>query len=428
VFTGLQPLAVENAPIAFVLFPLVAFAAFWFGPRGASLCVAILVAIAAWGTLQGYGPFVRADPNGSLLFLQSFMAVAQVTSLTLAAADVERRRSDAAARASEERLRAAQEQKVRERDDFLSIAAHELRTPITSLQVAVQLLLRRLEAGTLKGGADISRPLVTINNQTARLARLVGDLLDNVRLDGGRLAIEREQVDVTALLQRVVGEVRAMTGRSDITVAAAPVSASVDPIRLEQVVRNLLDNAVKFSPHGGAIEVTADPRGDDLRIAVRDHGIGVPPERRDRLFDRYQHDASWQHPGGLGLGLYVSRQIIERHGGSIVAEFPGDGGTRMVATLPMHEPPPPLDEPAVARGLDISQRLDALETRLREHDEAGWADRLNAAIAGGSTGTESLVRAGVVLRELASSETAKRVGCLDEARELGRIVGRQLRV
>ncbi len=330
-FLGVQPLSTVHAPIAFVTFPLLAFAAYRYGPRGASLFVAVFSVIAAWGTLQGYGPFVRATPNESLLFLQSFMAVAALTSLTLAAADLQRRRADAA-------LRHAEQERVRERDEFLSIAAHELRTPITSLQLAAQFALRRVSTGAT--GSQIARPLQTIDLQSAKLSRLVSQLLDNVRLDAGRLTIKRELVDLGDLVQGVAEEVRAMNERADIHVDATHVTAAVDPLRIEQVVRNLIDNAVKFSPNGGRIEVSLVAADDRVRIAVRDHGVGVAPEDRSTLFQRYQHAHGKDRSGGLGLGLFVSREIVERHGGTIEAEHPSDGGTRMVVALPQRAAQP----------------------------------------------------------------------------------------
>jgi signal transduction histidine kinase len=329
-FLGLQPLSTAHAPIAFVTFPLLAFAAYRYGPRGASLFVAVFSVIAAWGTLQGYGPFVRSTQNESLLFLQSFMAVAALTSLTLAAADLQRRRADVA-------LRHVEQERVRERDEFLSIAAHELRTPITSLQLAAQFALRRVATGAT--GSQIAKPLQTIDLQAAKLSRLVSQLLDNVRLDAGRLTIKRELVDLGDLVQGVAEEVRTMNERADVRVDATHATATVDALRIEQVVRNLIDNAVKFSPNGGPIEVSVTAADEHVRISVRDRGVGIAPEDRATLFQRYQHAHGKDRSGGLGLGLFVSREIVERHGGTIEAEHPADGGTRMIVTLPQRSTP-----------------------------------------------------------------------------------------
>ncbi|HUQ41095.1 MAG TPA: MASE1 domain-containing protein [Candidatus Limnocylindrales bacterium] len=337
VFTNIQPLAAQNAPIAFLTFPLLAFAAYRYGPRGASLSIALVSMAATYGTVRGFGPFARADPNESLLFLQAFMAVAALTSLSLAAADVERRRAEAALRAREEELRRVEAQKVVEREEFLSIAAHELRTPVTALQLAVQLLLRRIHRGGTPTPEEMTRALTTASNQSTKLARLITQLLDNVRFDGAGLLIEREHVDIGALVAGIVDEVRATSGRKGIVASVPSVDAFIDPIRIEQVVRNLIDNAVKFNP-SGPIEVRVDSDGGgDATIEVRDHGAGIAPERRAMLFQRYEHVRQRHEPGGLGLGLYVCRQIVERHGGTITAEFPADGGTRMRVRLPVRD-------------------------------------------------------------------------------------------
>jgi signal transduction histidine kinase len=111
----------------------------------------------------------------------------------------------------------------------------------------------------------------------------------------------------------------------------------VDPLRIEQVVTNLLSNAIKYSPDGGAIDVTLTSAADSTRLEVRDHGIGIPPERRARLFDRFYQAHGEGHFGGLGLGLFISRQIVELHGGSLEADFPADGGTSFRVSLPQQD-------------------------------------------------------------------------------------------
>jgi signal transduction histidine kinase len=114
--------------------------------------------------------------------------------------------------------------------------------------------------------------------------------------------------------------------------------ANIDPLRIEQVVTNLIDNAIKYSPDGGQIDVALDCGAGSLRIVVRDRGVGVPPEHRAHIFDRfYQAHAGGPltSMAGMGLGLYISRQIVELHAGSIDAEFPEDGGTRFIVTLPL---------------------------------------------------------------------------------------------
>ena len=128
-----------------------------------------------------------------------------------------------------------------------------------------------------------------------------------------------------------------MTQAHTLTLLAPPeCRALVDPLRLEQVIRNLIDNAIKYSPQGGSIDVVLGPvDGTGVSLVVRDHGLGIPPERRENLFDRFYQAHGEGHFGGLGLGLYISRQIVELHGGHISAEFPADGGSSFEVTLPV---------------------------------------------------------------------------------------------
>jgi signal transduction histidine kinase len=108
----------------------------------------------------------------------------------------------------------------------------------------------------------------------------------------------------------------------------------VDPLRLEQVLTNLVNNAIKYSPDGGTIAIAVTQHADTAQVTVRDHGLGIPPEHREHIFDRFYQAHSRSHRSGMGLGLYISRQIVDLHGGSIIADFPADGGTRFVVTLP----------------------------------------------------------------------------------------------
>ncbi|HYK98453.1 MAG TPA: ATP-binding protein [Candidatus Acidoferrales bacterium] len=224
------------------------------------------------------------------------------------------------------------EEALRARDEFLSVAAHELKTPITSAKVAAQLLRRSFRGAALDPLQE--RSIDTIERQIGKLSRLVTQLLDTVRIQSGGLVLQVEETDLPKLLRDVAEEARALSDRHTIVVnAPEELRARVDALRLEQVVRNLLDNAVKFMPDGGQIDVDLVRSPSTAIITVRDRGLGVPVEHLPRLFDRFYQ----AHPNrsGMGLGLYVSRQIVDRHGGTIYAETPDDGGTRFVISLPL---------------------------------------------------------------------------------------------
>ena len=238
---------------------------------------------------------------------------------------------------AERRARTQAEAALRSRDEFLLTAAHELRTPLTTMRGRTQLLLRQLGRGGPIERERLLLGLRMVEQQTETLNRLVVQLLDVTRLGSETLTLEPERVMLAALVERAVAEAYLRTGRHELTldVTDRHVEAHVDPLRIGQVLSNLLDNAIKYSPDGGTIDVEMRREPDDrVSIAVRDHGIGIPPEKRPRIFERYYQAHAEGHLGGMGLGLYISRQIVELHGGTIEAEFPDDGGTRFLVRLP----------------------------------------------------------------------------------------------
>lgn len=224
------------------------------------------------------------------------------------------------------------------RDEFLSVAAHELKTPLTSLRGTAQLLLRGFARGVHFDADGLRRRLATIDAQSAKLSALVNQLLDVSRLEAGRLALDRSEVDLLAFALGVATLAQVRTEIHRIEVRGDPIVASVDPLRLEQVLANLLDNAIKYSPDRGLIQVdVVGTAPDQVTIRVTDPGIGIPVEHRARVFDRFYQVRGRDHQGGLGLGLYISRQIVELHGGSLQATFPPGGGSRFEVTLPIRE-------------------------------------------------------------------------------------------
>ena len=218
------------------------------------------------------------------------------------------------------------------RDEFLGVAAHELKTPMTSAKMAAQMLARSFRSATLTTAQQ--RSIETIDRQITKLSRLAARLLDTVRTQSGPLALELAPVDLVEVVRAVVDEASALSDHHTITLDAPDaLPMTADGLRLEQVVLNLLENAVKFTPDGGAIEVSLAPIGRTALLTVRDHGVGVAPAHLPRLFDRFYQAHSDR--SGMGLGLYISRQIVEQHGGTIYAECPPDGGTRFVISLPV---------------------------------------------------------------------------------------------
>ena len=226
---------------------------------------------------------------------------------------------------------------IQTRDDFLSVAAHELKTPVTSLRASAQLLSRKLLKSAPQAPQWLQDGLRVIDQQSERLTRLIGQLLDVSRLDHEQRLADRTPTDLTALAERLVAAFGARTSRHTIALTGDDnVVAEVDPVGIEQVISNLLDNAIKYSPEGGKIDLHVSEEDDErVRLAVRDRGIGIPPEKRNEIFKRFYQAHAEDHRSGLGLGLFISQQIVRLHGGEIAAEFPADGGVRFVVRLPV---------------------------------------------------------------------------------------------
>jgi signal transduction histidine kinase len=326
-------------PLVYLVFPVALWATLRFGPPGAVVFTGVVSSIAIWGAVHATGPFVQGTIlRYNLLNTQVFMGVVGVTVLILAAVVAERERAAAHVRA----LNVELEQRVVERTarlleskEFLSVAAHELKTPVTSLCGFAQVLLHVMKGETRIDAPQVRRALQHIEAQSMKLDSLIAQLLDLSRIEAGRLSLATEVVDLTAVVADVAAAARTRTSAHTLVVdAPAPIPARLDPLRIEQVLVNLVNNAIKYSPDGGPIDIAATQHGEVAQVAVRDHGLGIPPEDRSHIFDRFYQAHARSHRSGMGLGLYISRQIIDLHGGSITADFPADGGTRFVVTLP----------------------------------------------------------------------------------------------
>ena len=233
---------------------------------------------------------------------------------------------------------------IQARDELLSIASHELRTPVTAIRGVAQMTLRARERGTLDD-ARLARALDQLLHASQRLVTLTDDLLDVSRLQTGRFELRPETVNLGAFVADFVERFAAqLDEQHQVALVVAPPDppASVlivqaDPARLEQVLANLLSNAVKYTPTGGAITVSVAQDDESGQIAVRDDGIGLPTGSEEAIFQPFGRatNAAHRQIPGMGLGLYICRQIVERHGGRIWAESPGDGlGTTIHVWLP----------------------------------------------------------------------------------------------
>jgi PAS domain S-box-containing protein len=255
---------------------------------------------------------------------------------------------------------------IRTRDEFLSIASHELRTPLASLQLQLQMLLRPSAKDPPAAGLSdqIKARLGAATKQAERLNQLIGELMDVSKIAAGRLSLHLEETDLWALVREVLLRLgdEAAKARCPISlVEPVAVVGRWDRVRIEQVVTNLLTNALKFGA-GSPIDVVVESTGHRGRVSVRDRGIGVAPEDTERIFHRYEQAVSARDYGGMGLGLYIVRQIVEAHGGTIRVESEPGSGSTFIVDLPF--------EPVVPRG-EEDRALSDVEIERDDDEKPG---------------------------------------------------------
>jgi signal transduction histidine kinase len=229
-------------------------------------------------------------------------------------------------------LRAA----VAARDQFLSNAAHELRTPVTSLRGVAQLLLRMARRQGAVAPDRLESALNTIDSQTDRLRLLVARLLDTSQIEAGKLRIEPVPTNLVALVDSALAQHRMYDSHVLAYEGPDRLDALVDQVRFEQIISNLLDNAVKFSPQGTRVTVGLryDTSGE-IMLSVTDEGDGIPLDQHARVFERFHQVNGERHHAGMGLGLHIAREIARLHGGDVHIEQPqGPRGARFVVTVP----------------------------------------------------------------------------------------------
>ena len=233
-----------------------------------------------------------------------------------------------------QRLYQSSKDAVAQRDEFLSVASHELRTPVTSLQLAVQ---SALSIGSDAPPGFLQHALESAERQTRRLGRLVDALLDVTRVQAGRLELERGPTDLGAIVREVMALLAADARRAGCDVrldVEGNVVGNWDRARIDQVVTNLLSNAIKYGA-GAPVTITLTRDDTTARMVVRDEGIGVATSERGRIFERFERAVSAKHYGGLGLGLYIVRRLVAAHGGSVTVESQPGSGARFTVELPL---------------------------------------------------------------------------------------------
>jgi PAS domain S-box-containing protein len=291
---------------------------------------AMLVPVTSGETVVAVVSFVLCDP------------IRRYANDDLAMAEELARRASAALEKT--RLFAAAKEAVFVRDEFLSIASHELKTPLTTLMLQVEAFERRLGDLTRdEARTTVQNRIAVIRRQLERLHRLVTELLDLSRIIGGRLRLDLQLVDFGEVVRQVLSDLREhgelLHAETQVELDLEPgISGQWDRVRLEQVVGNLVSNAVKYGA-GRPVIVSLRRQEDTAVLSVVDHGIGIPEADQARIFGRFERAASTRHYGGLGLGLYIVNQIVEAMGGAVdVVSAPGRGA-RFTVALPVSGPP-----------------------------------------------------------------------------------------
>jgi signal transduction histidine kinase len=339
VFGGWFPISAHNYPISFICGPIVIWTAFRFTPRETATGIFVLSAIAIWGTLHRFGPFILQNENQSLVTLQSWTAALTITAMAIAAAIAERNRAQAAIEQQKDAVEAAN----RTKDNFLAMLSHELRTPLTPVLAA----LDTLEADGLRS-AESKNSLAMIRRNVELEGQLIDDLLDLTRIAKDKLQLRFGPLDAHEVVNNVVeicrpeAQARNMTLHLNLRGGAHYVSG--DAAKFQQIVWNLLKNAIKFTADNGEVTISSsNPEPLLLAVAVHDTGIGIEPEIMNRIFDPFEQGehAFQRRYGGLGLGLAISKSLAQAHGGTLIARSEGQNrGSTFILTMKTVPPPP----------------------------------------------------------------------------------------
>lgn len=286
-----------------------------------------------------FGTLCAIDPEAQTLTRQQ--ADLLVVLGRIIATQIERDREStirADAEAEQARLYHAAQEAIREREALLSIASHELKNPLTALLGYAHLLQRRLTAEAEVLERD-QQTVQTIVAQAERLNRMLTELLDMSRLDNRQFSMERFPVDLSTLIHTLVEEARPTLEQHTITIEDAdrPIMVTGDQERLAQVLRNLLSNAIKYSPHGGQVSIKIATQDEHAHVSIQDQGIGIPADALAQLFQRFYRAPNTVGQGitGFGIGLYVVKEIVTRHNGTINVTSTEGHGTTFTISLPL---------------------------------------------------------------------------------------------
>lgn len=316
IFREFFNLGTQTTPRVYMAFPILIWAALRFGQKGAVSITFILSILSVFITSLGYGPFAYHSLHQSLLAVQSYLAVVSISAMILAAIALERKRL-------EER-----------KDEFISMASHELKTPITTIKGYTQILNQLLKDGS--GSVAKYKRLLTfvgkMDEQLNRLTELVNDLLDVSKIQAGKLQLKKEKVDINDLTKDVVSDIQMISQNHQIIFKKNTDNSKVlaDKHLIAEVLINLISNAIKYSPKADKVIVQTKKESGSLVVSVQDFGIGISEKDQAKIFERFFQASNKirESFSGLGLGLYICSEIISRHKGTIwVNSIKGKGST-----------------------------------------------------------------------------------------------------
>jgi len=348
-------------PLAFVTLAFIVWAAIRFEQRAVTAVIATISAIALWYTLRGTGQFAQGSPDISSIFLLTYTSTLVITGLVLSAVIGQRKRAELAVR---QRVAELQESE-RHINEFLAMLSHELRNPLAPMVNALALLRRD------PGRRQHPPMLGVIERQVEHLSHIVDDLLDVSRITRGKILLQKKIVDFNEIVAEALQASRPLIATRGHTVEShlgTKLYVSADATRISQVILNLINNAAKYTPSGGHISISVNRENDDALFRIRDSGMGIPTELLPKIFDLFMQGdrALDRSEGGLGIGLTIARQIIEMHGGSVVAASDGPGqGSEFSVRLPIA----PVPEAAAGGAQDLQPASPSSRRRLLVVDD-----------------------------------------------------------
>lgn len=306
-----------SSPRAYIVFPLLIWAALRFGTRGVVTSTFILSIISVWITSLGYGPFTSQTLHQSLLSVQVYIGVISVSALILAAIASERKEL-------EER-----------KNEFISIASHELKTPITSIKGYIQILRQFLKESQNEKLLSYAGKM---DQQIDRLTKLVNDLLDVSKIQSGKLELQLEETDLNELIEDTITDLQLVNKHKIIfEKGEKQLLTLIDKYQISEVLINLISNAIKYSPKSDKVIVRATSKKDSVVTSIEDFGIGISKKDQEKVFRKFFRvdNRIRQSFSGLGLGLYISSEIVKHHQGDIWISSVKGRGTTVSFKLPM---------------------------------------------------------------------------------------------